>query len=519
MADHIWLIANSFTRWLWVPLARHIAAQTGLKPVLLLQSEQDKTFYAKQPGADELIYRVLKDPYETVVSAPAESLPDHEVSARLAACEQEFGFSVMREMLLPDRHLGRGYMLAGSGHPQSHTSDKSSFGNSLRACLEQVDFTLALFAEFPPAAVICYYGGGGIRYKPIAAICRARDIPFRAFCPARFGGLAYWAEDEYEGSSHVVAALAKPEALPSEAEAEILLRDIAPSALATDPGALRRLRRLAQWPHIIKRAAHLVAQRAYSRLRGYKAARTGYLVSSSIAHMLRMRSHWRLLDRLALRKLPDLSGRKVVYFPLQQEPEASTLVLSPKNTNQLATITELSLALPADAILVVKEHIWQIGRRPDWFYDALRSLPNVLLVHPEASGREMIERADLVATITSSAGFEAAAMGKMVVFFWDRSPLLPLPHVHDMTRGQGLERIAAMLHEDSEAAAAERKLQGALFLRKLRQACLDVAPMRFYSRSEAPTKDELDMLTAPLFADGALRRSADEGQAGQKLAG
>lgn len=507
MAEHFWLIANSFTRWLWVPLARHLAAQTGLKPVLLLQSEQDKAYYSKQPGADSVLFRVLKDPYEAVVAASAEPLPDPAIAERLAAYEQEYGVAVMREMLLPDRHLGRGYMLAGSGHPQSHTSRSASFGVSLRACLEQFDFTLALFNEIPPAAVLCYYGGGGLRYKPIVAVCRTRGIPFRAFCPARFGGLAYWAEDEYEGSSHLSAVLERQETLPDAAEAALLLRDVAPSALATDPGALRRLRRLAQWPHIIKRAGHLVAQRIYSRLRSYKAGRTGYLVSSSIAHMLRMRRHWRLLDRLALRALPDLRERKVVYFPLQQEPEASTLVLSPKNTNQLATITELSLALPPDAVLVVKEHIWQIGRRPDWFYAALRALPNLLLVHPEASGREMIERADLVATITSSAGFEAAALGKQVVFFWERSPLLPLPHVCDMTRGQGLERIAGMLHSDTEAAAAERRLQGALFLRKLREACIDVAPMRFFSRTDPPSPDELNLLSAPLFADGALRRA------------
>lgn len=514
MQSYIWIIANSFTRWLWVPLALHLTKTTGLKTLVLLPSKQDEKFYRAQPGGNELEYLALKDPYDFVIASAPSAFPSPDVAKALAEHEEKLGISVMREMVLPDRHLGRGYMLAGEGHPESQTSKKASFGSTMQACLEQIEFTLALFDKYPPTVILSYYSGGGIKYKPMAAICRAKSIPFRALCPARFGGLVYWADDEYEGSDLISQALGSEGPLPTVEEAEGILRDIAPSALATDPGALRRLRGMSRWDNIIKRAAYLSAQRVYAKIRGYSFGRTGYLLSSQIAHMVRMRKHWRILDRLAVRDLPDISDRKIVYYPLQQEPEASTLVLAPKHSNQLATIMELSLALPPDALLIVKEHIWQIGRRPNWFYKAICRLPNVILVHPEASGIEMIRRADIVATISSSAGFEALALGKQVIFFWEKSPLLSMPQVCDMTRFQGMERLREMLHGDSEAAKQRRRLLGARYLKRLREVCMDLGPMRFFSRSDQPSEDELKLIAGPLFDTGVLKKYAQRDAAG-----
>ncbi|MBX3456249.1 hypothetical protein [Ferrovibrio sp.] len=504
--QYVWLLANSFTRWLWVPLATYIERATGLIPLLVVSSKEDERYYRQLPGGKNLIMVETQDPYLDIVDHPEGRRGWAAVAAEAEALERRLGFRIMRDFVLADRHLGRSYLFAGQGHPDSHTSRKARFGGLAEALLKQFSHTEALFDEYPPEAILSYYGGGGIRQKPIAVLARARGVAFRAICPARLKGLAYWADDEYEGSKALRSVLAKGLPILPEAEIQERLAHLAPSSLAASPEALRKMHQSFALKTVIKQSLLTVAKRLNAIRRGFRFAKTGYLVSENVAYIFRKRSHWKLLNRIASRELPPQDGRKVVYVPLQQEPEASTLSLSPNHTNQIATVAELSLALPADTILLVKEHIWQLGRRPVWFYEAIRRMPNAILLHPAVPGLEVVKRADLVATITSSAGFEAAAMGKQVVFFWERCPIIDLPHVQQMSRFEGLERIADLLHADNDTERSKRRADGAAYMAMMDRFCLDLDQIRFYTRKEPPTDAELDFLVGPLFADGTFNR-------------
>jgi Capsule polysaccharide biosynthesis protein len=106
---------------------------------------------------------------------------------------------------------------------------------------------------------------------------------------------------------------------------------------------------------------------------------------------------------------------RFVFFPLQMEPECSTLVFAPFHANQPYLIECLSKSLPIDHLLYVKEHPVMVGRRPLSFYRTLSSLPNVRLIAPRVSSHDLIRRASAVVTITSSVGWEALVHAKPVI--------------------------------------------------------------------------------------------------------
>lgn len=104
-----------------------------------------------------------------------------------------------------------------------------------------------------------------------------------------------------------------------------------------------------------------------------------------------------------------------IYFPLHLSPEASTMVLAPDFSDQLAVIDRLATHIPLSHKLYVKEHPTMIGLRPTGFYERIRRHANVRLINPLTDSMALSRRADLVAVITGTVGWEAILMGRPVL--------------------------------------------------------------------------------------------------------
>ena len=68
-----------------------------------------------------------------------------------------------------------------------------------------------------------------------------------------------------------------------------------------------------------------------------------------------------------------------VYFPLLTEPEIALHGIANDFFFQLSAINIISRDLPSNYRLIVKEHLLAVGRRPDQFYEQIKSLNNVLI--------------------------------------------------------------------------------------------------------------------------------------------
>lgn len=118
-------------------------------------------------------------------------------------------------------------------------------------------------------------------------------------------------------------------------------------------------------------------------------------------------------------KLTELKESKYFIYPLHFHPEAATLIQGRWINDQKAIIEMVSKALPADVILVVKEHTVSIGRREINFYKEIDQLHNVCFVSEKTEVYELLNSSSGVVTISSSMGLEAIMLNKPVITFGD----------------------------------------------------------------------------------------------------
>ena len=136
-----------------------------------------------------------------------------------------------------------------------------------------------------------------------------------------------------------------------------------------------------------------------------------------------------LYDRVR-RKLRNLRGlgdlydsfdptARFAFYPLQYEPEMGILMGAPFDTDQIAIVKRLAQSLPVGMYLYVKEHPTMVPYRPRRYYRELKKIPNVRLIDPVILGFDLVRHAALVASINSSAAWEATLLGKPVITFGD----------------------------------------------------------------------------------------------------
>ena len=115
--------------------------------------------------------------------------------------------------------------------------------------------------------------------------------------------------------------------------------------------------------------------------------------------------------------IPDLSA-KYVYFPLQEQPEASTAPCGGRYVD-LALATEmLATILPKDCKIYIKENPKQKNfRRDALFFERLQRTGKVIVVPSYTSTHLLLEHAQCVATVTGTVAWEAICCGKNAIVF------------------------------------------------------------------------------------------------------
>ena len=72
----------------------------------------------------------------------------------------------------------------------------------------------------------------------------------------------------------------------------------------------------------------------------------------------------------------------------------------------------MSLNLPLDYSLVVREHPGMIGKTNYKFYEEISRIYNVILLSPEFNNTEAIKHSSAVITVTGTSGIESLFLGK-----------------------------------------------------------------------------------------------------------
>ena len=477
---------------------RYLERETGLRGLMVVQTSQDRKFYLEQfgqeLGSDQII--LAPDIYGSI--AQPRSKPFGDVLQSASALEEKYGISLMRDMVLADRHLGRGYMPAWNGSPQSYTADLGNRENTIAACVQSFEFYEELSQSHPPALALAFNGGTGIAGKPISLVCRKRDVPFRSLQAGRIGDTFYWSQDEFENCDELEAVFESVGPLSAE-EIQAARNGVQPPQI-TKVLQDRKLH-IPSLYRTLKDCVYHILQHYYARLRNLKPARYGYKPYSKAFGAFRMYHSARMLEKPPFVTLDEIpQDIKIVYFPLQFEPEVSIQGQAPECPDQFSVLSQIALSLPADAVLVVKEHPFQGGRRPYHIYRSILQMPNAVMVRTSESSQAIIERAALICAITSTVAHEGAILGKPVAHFSRHGPIRAIPHVKYIGSYDDLAWIRKVLSETDSEEEETRRQDGARYFSALNRYCMDLGELNLFTRSAAPTESELQLFSAPLLS-------------------
>ena len=433
-------------------------------------------------------------------------------AGRLAAYETRLGLDNVRRIITADRQIGDPLVVDAVTvrtplkHLARDTEMVKRYVNGL------LDWTFKTIDAEKPDLVFCYTVAGAPAYA-LSIVSRHLSIPFVRISSAHVDK-KYTVDETVELSlgrvnELFVRALEDPSilahALPAAREHLAQFRS-RPAKYATSAQVHDRVARSHALPAIARQGYHdlrsalagTVRQPA-RELRRPGPWRFGWnrATTSLRARRDRGSAHFRAPG--------DLPSRPFVYFPLQVNPEASTMVLAPMHTNQFAIVEALVKSLPLGTDLVTKEHIPMLGRRPRDFYRRLADLPGVVLASPFEDPFALITRAKLICTVSGTSAWEALRLNK---------PALTIGKPHYLAIGQGvthcadLSRLPEVLPQAIDMPAVD-ETRVELYVAAIVDHCFDL-PAELYRTgvTEAIVAKHADVIAS--LCDRILAMISDE---------
>ena len=134
-----------------------------------------------------------------------------------------------------------------------------------------------------------------------------------------------------------------------------------------------------------------------------------------------------------------MEGEDYVYMPLHLIPESSVFVKASYYVDELNLIEQVSKALPIGWKLYVKEHQAMLGERGFEFYRKVKEIHNVRLVQINyyKDPKPWIVNSKGVVTITGTAAYEAALLGKRSIIFGN----VPFALIDGITRIKSFDEL------------------------------------------------------------------------------
>lgn len=375
-------------------------------------------FFARGYQAD--FFPELKSDRYDAVFATLTREESRQVEAKgcaVTACF-EADFDAITPAPVPDDYLLTSYLSDRFLGRFDHAKRREILG-------KEIAFWGALLDTHKPAAVVNELVA--IEISEVLLIeCRKRNIPYLAGMNCVIDDLFYWLPDPMTISGKTFSLPTPGPASLAAADgymAELAAKDYKPFYVQNLAG------RLALKPLLVAFAKLALWQwRAFAGKLGggfkYESYGNDYGKRISVY----FKSLFRRYDQMA--DIPE--GTDIVFYPLHQEPEATLSYMSEFYANQVATIENILKCLAPNQVLVVKEHPVDKGSLlQSKFWTMRENYSGLYFIPAEVHGRAVLARANRVATLTSTVGWEAANIGKQVLvlgeIFFDNLEGVPTP--------------------------------------------------------------------------------------------
>lgn len=163
------------------------------------------------------------------------------------------------------------------------------------------------------------------------------------------------------------------------------------------------------------------------------------------------------------------NGERYVYFPLQTEPEAQPMILTPLYKDQLWLIKQIARSLPLQYKLYVKDHPRMLGFRTKEYYKEIKKIPNVKLIDISVNGTDLIQNSRIVITTVGTSGWEAALLKKPVIVFGK----IFYSYLTGVTRCSGIEELPGLIRGILEKPAADNDKEIVQFIAAMFRESVD----------------------------------------------
>jgi hypothetical protein len=454
----ILLIPHSEYQGLFPSIAEGLKKRYDARLVLACKSIQEKELYQKKhPGLFDAVYHYRF--YEGLFENPGNT---HRLAKQAGMIEKRYGL-LFSHLFADDRHLGLGFSPGGINFPRSVFSRKADYWPGLNALIKLIEYYEQILDQHEVTLVIN-------PTKALAQICSGRGIPVRIFTSTRYENYYYWAVNDVLESNLIADEFSRLEGV----ECDDTLKSQPQYYIESSRDALKSfgLKRTA------KMAGYEIARRAWHQYKGYEKAR-GYLLRDNVCAHLRIYRQARNVRKLFKATLKDLQKHDFIYFPLGVEPERSLTRDSPEFSHQGFALQSIAQNSPAGMLIAVKEHITAIGPRPTDFYKGLSLISNTVLVDIMQPSLELIQQSRAVATVTGTAGLEAAFMGVPVLSFGKHNIYNIVPHVIHVASWLDIDQHIHVIMSDWENRADKRRQDGSRFLRAMKNISVDCGDTDF----------------------------------------
>lgn len=315
-----------------------------------------------------------------------------------------------------DRALGHGYLLNIDRYPMASRANWD-MEKKYASIVGEIAYYEGLVEREQPDLVISQ-----TILRSLWLITRHKETPYLAPGLIKYGTRLFWVDcPEYSSSEYVAAVKRRLHAGSGATGTD-------ESAYEQEAGSkLNHSRIKFSYSDAVRKAMRIAFKDVYRLVRGI-SKEDSYPLFGWVPSLFTSVANHRFVAARGNRP-QDLVGRRIVYFPLHLEPEVALLSVSPEFNNSIEMISWISKALPADAVLVIKEHPLSFGVRSRSYYERVLRLPNACWADPQVSSWNWIEHAAVVATITGTAAIEAVHHGKPVLSYGLHQVVNHLPSV------------------------------------------------------------------------------------------
>lgn len=344
----------------------------------------------------------------------------------LAYLEKEFGIPNLWPHIIPDRIIRYNLYL------RAYPSDVSQYSHEDMIKMVQVTARAIIdFFDTERPNFIFFSVVGNLSSMLLYHIAKKKGIRTILLDSPRIG-IQYFLSERYDRSTFLEKTLEQMHALPPQdpryVKAERFLVDFRKRPryfLEASVGADAIMKHFKKSG--LKYFSFLLPREFLRSLRWTTSAFIQYFKNPRTDDYIVVKPWHELADKIKRRmrilrgyhNLYDVSpaGESFAYFALHTEPEAYPAVLAPFYVDQVWLAKQIARSLPMHMKLYVKDHPIMLGLRPRSYYKELKKLPNVRLIDPGVSSLELIEKSELVLTISGTSGWEGILLKKPVIVF------------------------------------------------------------------------------------------------------